>query len=164
MLNRCVVYNDSGLTKKADPRHAELAKTSTGVRNQRAVQMNVVTDESRHKRIPPGVPVSVISSLLGARVPADVPGCLATRRSTSGSAAMRGWQPVKKWSSTQNAVTLSSAEAELCGIVKGTTEAPGTQSVGRDLGSSRRNLAVGKLWVQEGPRRGDFRLFFQSPR
>ena len=79
-------------------------------------------------------------------------------------------------------MTLSSAEAELCGIVKGTTEALGIQSVGRDLGLSMtlsihtdsaaavgickragigrvRHLAVGQLWVQEGLRRGDFRLF-----
>ena len=79
-------------------------------------------------------------------------------------------------------VTLSSAAAELCGIVKGTTEALGIQSVGRDFGLSMslsihtdsaaavgickragigrvRHLAVGQLWVQEGLRRGDFRLF-----
>ena len=112
-------------------------------------------------------------------VDTDFASCSTTRRSTSGGAAMRGSHLIKHWSSTQKAVTLSSAEAELCGIVKGTTEALGIQSVGRDLGLSMtlnihtdstaavgicgigrvRHLAVGQLWVQEGLRRGDFRLF-----
>jgi hypothetical protein len=59
-------------------------------------------------------------------VDTDFAGCQATRRSTSGGCAMRG--------ATQKAVTLSSGEAELCGIVKGTAEALGIQSLGRDLG------------------------------
>ena len=49
---------------------------------------------------------------------------------------MRGLHLIKHWRSTQKAVTLSSAEAELCGIVKGTTEALGIQSVGQHLGLS----------------------------
>ena len=75
----------------------------------------------------------------------------------------------------KKAVTLNCAEAELCGIVKGTTEALGIQSVGRDLGLRKtlsiqthsaaavgicktaciwrvRHLTVGQLWVQEGPK------------
>ena len=79
-------------------------------------------------------------------------------------------------------MTLSSAEAELYGLVKGTTEALGIQSWGLDLGLTMqvrihadsaaaigicrrsgigrvRHLAVGQLWVQEGLRRGDFTLF-----
>ena len=89
---------------------------------------------------------------------------------------------IKHWSSTQKAVTLSSAGAELCGLVKGTTEALGIQAWGRDLGlditvrmhadsaaaigicrrsgiGRVRHLAVGQLWVQEGLRRGDFELY-----
>ena len=104
-------------------------------------------------------------------VDTDFAGCLATRPSTSGSAAMRGLHLIKHWSSTEKVVTMSSAEAELCGIVKGTTEALGIQNVGRDLGLSMtlsmhtdsaaavgickrtgigrvRRLAVGQLWVQ----------------
>ena len=119
---------------------------------------------------------------LDVYVDTDFAGCLATRRSTSGGVALRGQHLIKHWSSTQKAVTLSSAEAELCGIVKGTTEALGIQSVGRDLGLEMalsmhtdsaaavgicnragigrvRHLAVGQLWVQEGLRRGDFRLY-----
>ena len=79
---------------------------------------------------------------------------------------------VKHWSSTQKAITLSSGEAELGGVVKAASEALGLQSVARDLGlelhvslctdSSAavgicrragigrvRHLAVGQLWVQE---------------
>ena len=119
---------------------------------------------------------------LDVYVDTDFAGCQTTRRSTSGGVALRGSHLVKHWSSTQKAVTLSSAEAELCGIVKGCTEALGIQSLGRDLGVSAkvrvhtdsaaaagicrrsgigrvRHLAVGQLWVQEGLRRGDFQLF-----
>jgi hypothetical protein len=115
-------------------------------------------------------------------VDTDFAGCTVTRRSTSGGCAMRGSHLIKHWSSTQKAVTLSSGEAELCGIVKGTAEALGIQSLGRDLGIEMgvnmytdssaaagicrrsgigrvRHLAVGQLWVQEGLRRGDFKLF-----
>ena len=79
-------------------------------------------------------------------------------------------------------MSLSSAEAELYGLVKGMTEALGMQAWGRDLGLEMavrmhadpaaaigicrrsgigrvRHLAVGQLWVQEGLRRGDFTLF-----
>ena len=41
---------------------------------------------------------------------------------------------VKHWSSTQRVVTLSSAEAELTGIVKGSTEGLGLRSLAADLG------------------------------
>jgi hypothetical protein len=115
-------------------------------------------------------------------VDTDFAGCHVTRRSTSGGCAMRGTHLIKHWSSTQKAVTLSSGEAELCGIVKGTAEGLGLQSLGRDLGIEMslsvhtdsaaaagicrrsgigrvRHLAVGQLWVQEGLRRGDFRLY-----
>ena len=48
--------------------------------------------------------------------------------------ALRGAHLIKHWSSTQKAVTLSSAEAEPYGFVKGTTEAFGIQAWGCDLG------------------------------
>ena len=96
--------------------------------------------------------------------------------------ALRGTHLIKQWSCTQRAVTLSSAEAELYGFVKATTEALGIHAWGRDLGLEMavrmhadsaaaigicrrsgigrvRHLAVGQLWVQEGLRRGDFTLF-----
>ena len=95
---------------------------------------------------------------------------------------MRGSHLLKHWSGTQKAVTLSSAEAELGGIVKGAGEGLGLQSLCRDLGleldlglhadSSAavgicrrtgigrvRHLAVGQLWVQERLRDGDFKLY-----
>ena len=79
---------------------------------------------------------------------------------------------VKHWSTTQKAITLSSGEAELGGVVKAASEALGLQSVAEDLGillrialctdSSAavgicrragigrvRHLAVGQLWIQE---------------
>ena len=89
---------------------------------------------------------------------------------------------VKHWSNTQKAITLSSGEAELGGVVKAASEALGLQSVARDLGihveialctdSSAavgicrragigrvRHLAVGQLWVQELVRGGSVELY-----
>ena len=89
---------------------------------------------------------------------------------------------VKHWSSTQKVVTLSSGEAELAGIVKGTAEALGLRSLAADLGiecgvrvyadsaaaigicrrsgiGKVRHLAVGQLWIQERVRTGDIELF-----
>ena len=42
--NRCVVYNDSGLTWEADPRHAELTVTELGL------QSAASTDEPRRRQ------------------------------------------------------------------------------------------------------------------
>ena len=79
---------------------------------------------------------------------------------------------MRHYSRTQKIVTLSSAEAELGGVVQGASEGLGTQAIARDLGievpltlwadSSAaigickrsgigrvRHLAVGQLWVQE---------------
>ena len=104
-------------------------------------------------------------------VDTDYAGCAVTRKSTSGGCALRGGHLIKHWSTTQKAVTLSSAEAELAGIVKGTGEGLGLQSLARDFGSDAevrvhadsaaalgickrsgigrvRHLAVGQLWVQ----------------
>jgi len=114
-------------------------------------------------------------------VDTDFAGCLATCRSTSGGCAMRGRHLIKHWSSTQKTVTLSSGEAELAGLVKGSAEGLGLASLGLDLGielsltvrtdSSAavgicrrsgigrvRHLAVGQLWVQERIKNGDFTL------
>ena len=56
-------------------------------------------------------------------VDTDFACCLATRRGTSGGVALRGAHLIKHWSSTQQAVILSSAEAEVYCFVKDTTEA-----------------------------------------
>ena len=112
----------------------------------------------------------------------DFAGCTATRRSTSGGCALWAGMLVKHWSTTQKAITLSSGEAELGGVVKAASEALGLQSVALDLGicvgiavctdSSAavgicrragigrvRHLAVGQLWVQELVREGAIELY-----
>ena len=68
----------------------------------------------------------------------DFAGCVATRKSTSGGCGLLGKHCVKYWSQTQKAITLSSGEAELVGVVKGTGEALGIQSLMKDLGWSVR--------------------------
>ena len=111
----------------------------------------------------------------------DFAGCPRTRRSTNGGAIMRGAHLIKHYSKTQKVVTLSSAEAELGGIVHGATEGTGVQSVAIDLGIAGgltlradaqaaigicrrsgigrvRHLAVGQLWIQERIREGAVRL------
>ena len=95
---------------------------------------------------------------------------------------MRGGHLLKHWSVTQKAITLSSGEAELGGVVKGAAEGIGLQSLARDLaievalqlyadssaaigicrrtGIGRaRHLAVAQLWVQERLREKHFDLF-----
>ena len=109
---------------------------------------------------------------LVACVDTDFAGCMTTRRSTSGGLVLRGQHLLKHWSSTQKAITLSSAEAELGGIIKGCSEALGLQSISGDLGLTMdvemkadasaaigicrragvgrvRHLAVSQLWVQD---------------
>jgi hypothetical protein len=116
-----------------------------------------------------------------AFVDTDFAGCQKTRKSTSGGCAMMGSHLIKHWSTTQKVVTLSSGEAELAGIVKGTAEALGLQSLAADLGISIkvqihadssaaigickrsgigkvRHLAVGQLWIQEKVRSGEISL------
>ena len=115
-------------------------------------------------------------------VDSDFAGCVETRRSTSGGCLMLGGHLLKHWSSTQKTIALSSGEAELSGILKGTSEALGMQSLAADLGlvfdvavrtdasaavgicrragiGKVRHLAVGQLWVQERLRLRDFQLF-----
>eukprot|EP00969_Alexandrium_andersonii_P162384 7177384-Alexandrium_andersonii.AAC.1 len=89
---------------------------------------------------------------------------------------------IKRWSTTQKTIALSSGEAELAGIVKGAAEGLGLTAISQDLGFTAalevcagssaavgicrrtgigrsRHLAVGQLWVQERRvRAGDFAL------
>ena len=115
-------------------------------------------------------------------VDTDFAGCTKTRKSTSGGCALLGSHLVKHWSTTQKVVTLSSGEAELAGIVKGSAEALGLQSLALDLGlqvnvrvyadssaaigicrrsgiGKVRHLAVGQLWIQEKVRSGEIALY-----
>ena len=119
---------------------------------------------------------------IDAFVDTDFAGCLLTRRSTSGGCLRIGSHTIKGWSNTQKTVALSSGEAELMGILRGTSEALGLQSLATDLGMSLpirvhadssaaigicmrtgigkvRHLATGQLWVQERLRAGAFKLF-----
>ena len=119
---------------------------------------------------------------LSIYVDTDFAGCARTRKSTSGGCAFRCCHLVKHWSSTQWVLTLSSAEAELAGIVKGSTEGLGLRSLATDLGWTTelkvytdssaaigickrsgigkvRHLATGQLWIQDRIRTKDFELF-----
>ena len=64
----------------------------------------------------------------------DWAGCIKTRKSTQGGAIMISGSCVKTWSSTQSLVSLSSAESEYYGIVKGSSVGLGVQAMLRDLG------------------------------
>ena len=111
-------------------------------------------------------------------VDSDWAGCSSTCRSTSGGAVRLGWHTVRTWSSTQATVAMSSAEAELFSLTKGTATTLGLMSVARDLGmqlnatvhsdasaalaiaqrqglGKLRHLKVQYLWVQEKVRKGD---------
>ena len=58
------------------------------------------------------------------------------RRSTSGGVILHGGHYIKSWSRTQSLVALSSAEAELYGIVKCSSELLGFKSIIQDLDKS----------------------------
>jgi hypothetical protein len=120
--------------------------------------------------------------VLRAYTDSDFAGCVATRRSTSGGAALLGTHLLKHWASTQKKITLSSGEAELGAVVRGFSEVLGLQSVARDLGvelrpevhadssaaigicnrcgiGKVRHLAVAQLWAQDLVRSKVCRLF-----
>ena len=94
---------------------------------------------------------------------------------------MHGLHLIKHWSTTQTTVALSSAEAELTGICKGSARGLGLQALGQDLGlgwtlrvatdaaaavgicrrrglGKIRHLATADLWVQDRLRTKDFSL------
>ena len=64
----------------------------------------------------------------------DWAGCRSTCRSTSGGLEMFGQHCLKSWSSTQATVALSSAEAELYALTKGTAQGLGLVSLMADFG------------------------------
>ena len=63
----------------------------------------------------------------------DWAGCKSSRRSTSGGMGMHGAHLIQSWSRMQNLVALSSAEAELYGTVRASTELLGCRSMARDF-------------------------------
>ena len=58
-----------------------------------------------------------------------------TRKSTSGGVALLGSHVIKSWSNTQAAIAKSSGEAELFGVVRGSTEGLGLIILCGDLGA-----------------------------
>ena len=94
---------------------------------------------------------------------------------------MMGGHAIKTWSATQHAYALSSAEAELYGMIEGVTRARGLVNLASELGFSRlsnvikmgtdssaaksficrrgvgrmRHLAIRDLWLQKEVREGN---------
>ena len=114
-------------------------------------------------------------------VDTDFAGCRATRRSTSGGVALMGGHCVRHWSKTQPTIALSSGEAELGGLAKGSAEGIGLCTVATDLGfrlkpcihsdataaigiakrrgvGKIRHLSTADLWIQERQREGDLEI------
>ena len=102
----------------------------------------------------------------------DFAGCGESRKSTTGGVVMIGANCIKFWSVNQKVIALSSGEAEFYGIVSGSSQAIGVQSMAKDLGleltirvntdasaakgiASRRgvgkirHIEVSQLWVQD---------------
>lgn len=73
----------------------------------------------------------------------DWAGCRRTRRSTTGGYAALGSHVLKTWCKTQATIALSSAEAELYGLVRASSECIGLASLHMDLGMRVRCTAVG---------------------
>ena len=67
-------------------------------------------------------------------VDTDFAGCLRTRFATSGGAIKRGAHLLQAWSNTQSTVALSSGEAELAGICRGSSRGIGMRSLSKELG------------------------------
>ena len=68
----------------------------------------------------------------------DWAGCTTTRKSTSGGILAIGTHVIKTWSSTQDAIALSSGEAEYYALVKCGSQALGLNAMMEDLGISFR--------------------------
>ena len=64
----------------------------------------------------------------------DWANCTKTRRSTSGGCIMRGRHLVGHWSRTQQVVALSSGEAELNSMCKGSQEGLSAKHLSEELG------------------------------
>ena len=110
----------------------------------------------------------------------DWAGCKRTRRSTTGGYASYGTHLLKMWCRTQATIALSSAEAELYGMVRASAETIGLMSMFKDLGvevggqilgdasaalailerrgiGKIRHLDTNYLWVQEQAATGRLR-------
>ena len=87
-----------------------------------------------HKRLVWKFAHQVDTRALITHVDTDFAGCVETRRSTSGGACVRGGHLLKHGSAAQTTVALSSGEAELTGICKGSSIGLGLVSLAKDHG------------------------------
>ena len=69
--------------------------------------------------------------------------CKRTRRSTTGGYAKYGNHLIKTWCKTQAVVALSSAEAELYGVVRASAETLGMMSMYMDMGEKVEGTVLG---------------------
>ena len=126
-------------------------------------------------------PWKPLGKQLTTYVDSDFAGCARTRKSTSGGVTLWGSQLVKAWSKTQATLALSSGEAELAAVVRGSTESLGVQALLEDWGfdveitiksdataaigivkrqglGRVRHLAVADLWVQQKAQLGQLKF------
>ena len=74
----------------------------------------------------------------------DWTGCRRTCRSTTGGYTVAGSHLIKMWCKTQAVVALSSAEAELHGLVRAPAETMGLISMYKDLGTHMNGVVLGE--------------------
>ena len=72
----------------------------------------------------------------------DWAGDTKTRKSTSGGLILLGDHCLKTWSSSQDAIALSSCEAEYYAVVEGATRAIGMQNAAKELGMDVKDMEV----------------------
>ena len=70
-------------------------------------------------------------------------GCRRTRRSTTGGYPVAGSHLIKMWCKRQAVVAVSSAEAELYGLVRASAETLGLISMYKDLGTHMNGVVLG---------------------
>ena len=116
----------------------------------------------------------------------DWGGDVKSRKSTSGGCILRGVHLLGHWCRTQQAIALSSCEAELNGICKAATEGLGARNMTLEMGLDEeleirtdasaavgvvqrqgagkiKHLEVKQLWVQEQEKKGNL-LMTKIPR
>ena len=84
----------------------------------------------------------------------DWAGCTRTRRSTSGGALMRGRHLIAHWSSTQSTVALSSGEAELNSIIKGSIETLGLSHIMNEINLINENNEINTIKTDSSAAKG----------
>ena len=87
-----------------------------------------------HPRLVWRFALQLLPTALDIYVDSNWAGCRRTRKSTSGGVIMLGSHILKTWSKTQAVIAKSSGEAELFGVVRGSTEGLGVITLGADMG------------------------------